>query len=476
MECPICHFSYKKHTNAPLLLITCGHTICYSCASKIFNGVSIKCPECNSESLVTSINDLPKNFALLAMFQSIPQSPSEECLCKYHDKRIEAFCFKDFTLLCIDCILLGNHKSHDIKSIDEAYESKLKNMQDDMMNINKIEDQLNTKLTEIEDIRAEFTKKAKEGIRTIEAIFKEIIIIITGRENTLKENIESTLEKELNTLKSIETKMKEQLNYTKLIRNAEIEMQRENQCEFLLKVKERNDLLIEANANIPNITINNPFMEIKKEDELTALWKLLSPQCTIRPNFYATTTSYANKISTRPHTSNKKKSIPVANLNATPNKLRVKKALNTNCRSVVANTIRANNKIPPSITVVPTNNIPATNREIIQGDNLAATQITPHSILKEKRESYKKQKTTDLDTLKEITMNGALNHTLNETNRPPKKPEDMFISSIKERKSAASSINTTINVCDELINPQTIYVFCNFLNITNSWMWRYWTL
>lgn len=43
--------------------------------------------------------------------------------CKLHPmKRIEAFCEKDFKLLCIDCILSERHKNHEIVSISKATE------------------------------------------------------------------------------------------------------------------------------------------------------------------------------------------------------------------------------------------------------------------------------------------------------------------------------------------------------------------
>ena len=43
--------------------------------------------------------------------------------CKLHPtKKIEAFCEKDYKLLCIDCILSDRHKNHEIVSIAKASE------------------------------------------------------------------------------------------------------------------------------------------------------------------------------------------------------------------------------------------------------------------------------------------------------------------------------------------------------------------
>jgi len=41
-------------------------------------------------------------------------------LCETHNKKIEAFCDLDKKVLCIDCILNENHKSHEILSIEKA--------------------------------------------------------------------------------------------------------------------------------------------------------------------------------------------------------------------------------------------------------------------------------------------------------------------------------------------------------------------
>ena len=42
-------------------------------------------------------------------------------LCKVHHKKIEAFCMKDKSLLCIDCILAEIHRAHKIESITKAF-------------------------------------------------------------------------------------------------------------------------------------------------------------------------------------------------------------------------------------------------------------------------------------------------------------------------------------------------------------------
>ena len=41
-------------------------------------------------------------------------------MCNAHNKKLEAFCDNDKKILCIDCILNENHKSHEIISLVKA--------------------------------------------------------------------------------------------------------------------------------------------------------------------------------------------------------------------------------------------------------------------------------------------------------------------------------------------------------------------
>ena len=61
---------------------------------------------------------------MMAMMAQRDEAASgSTALCKLHPtKKIEAFCEKDFKLLCIDCILSERHKNHEIVSIAKAGE------------------------------------------------------------------------------------------------------------------------------------------------------------------------------------------------------------------------------------------------------------------------------------------------------------------------------------------------------------------
>jgi len=301
MECPKCHKLYQKDINIPLLLIKCGHTLCDSCATTIFNGKSIVCPECNTESLIPTISALPKNMALLAMSipiqsQNLPVKTQSESICSQHNKKVEAFCQDDRCLLCIDCILLDGHKSHDISPIGKASEQERITIQKELENAIKLEDTLSLMVTDIENFKAELTQRANEKREKVTTVFKEITNVIHERESLLKQNISNILEKEEESLENSLKNIKEHLKSISTFKTSVSLIKSENDCSLLEKSKERQKQAQDANKSPLQVSLNANFPDIKKDSELQILWKILAPQ-TIppKPNLYSTTASYANK-------------------------------------------------------------------------------------------------------------------------------------------------------------------------------------
>lgn len=107
------------------------------------------CIECGTEFQIDLIDNFPVNIALLNVTKkqyvdpmkkveallSSPEKVKHEpkrnriqsnfssiniSLCDNHNKKIQAFCDLDKKILCIDCIVNGNHKNHEILSIEMA--------------------------------------------------------------------------------------------------------------------------------------------------------------------------------------------------------------------------------------------------------------------------------------------------------------------------------------------------------------------
>ncbi|CAL2042720.1 unnamed protein product [Caenorhabditis brenneri] len=71
--CKIClrGFSESIKNRAPLMLY-CGHTSCWKCCKelkKLNSSMHVTCPFCRKETFCDSLEELPKNYAVIEMIQ-----------------------------------------------------------------------------------------------------------------------------------------------------------------------------------------------------------------------------------------------------------------------------------------------------------------------------------------------------------------------------------------------------------------------
>lgn len=113
MNCKQCGADYSNSKEAiPRVLINCGHTLCEGCIEKSFEARQLSCPECGQVSYGISFHQYPVNATLISLLK-------EEAVCSVHNKKLEAYCEKDNELLCLNCVIGGQHKSHKISSVAE---------------------------------------------------------------------------------------------------------------------------------------------------------------------------------------------------------------------------------------------------------------------------------------------------------------------------------------------------------------------
>lgn len=93
MECPICYMPYNDTTNAPQVIVPCGHTLCKSCVKKIVESDN-RCPECRAV-----IERVVKNFC------AVPQSTKRGVTkCENCGKEYTVFCKQCQLCLCDGCL------------------------------------------------------------------------------------------------------------------------------------------------------------------------------------------------------------------------------------------------------------------------------------------------------------------------------------------------------------------------------------
>jgi len=284
MECPNCKSLYDKETRIPLLLIKCGHSVCTNCATALFKDRSIICPECKQTSQIESVAHLPKNMALLLMSETAAAKPSspQKLMCETHNKKLEGFCEDDKKLLCINCILLDGHKAHEILPIGQAASDLRIKLAQGIEFSQQMEEKLKGMLNDISGFRIQLNNSANLKREQITALYKEISNIIHERESSLKQTVANILEREEEVLSKRTNDISAQLKLIENFRSSFSQATSESDCEILAKTEARMGLVNNANKQVSAINLNANFPEIKRNNELNFLWKILNPDMNVK--------------------------------------------------------------------------------------------------------------------------------------------------------------------------------------------------
>ena len=245
MECFQCLTAFDRGQHLPKILIKCGHTLCSSCIqqqvesltrnSKADEGV---CFECGTPFPIES--EFPVNLALLAFTENLLLKPGDQSseiiqdsnpelrqkedqvsprkririqstfsvhsigasslgpagMCGIHQKKLEAFCEQDKKVLCIDCILSGDHKSHEILSLDRACTKEKQAFEAALASALSKESEVQHQIHRIQSHMSDLESQANSSRGQVSKLFNQIRAKLIERETTIKRRIADILEKE----------------------------------------------------------------------------------------------------------------------------------------------------------------------------------------------------------------------------------------------------------------------------------------
>ncbi|CAD8082905.1 unnamed protein product [Paramecium primaurelia] len=235
--CPQCHNIFNEFDNTPLMLPDCGHTICQQCIQSMLSnadGQQISCPEDNILAKgKTNISEFPKNCQLMKMI--LKQRPSIEQpeyqlnlnnfakeqieLCGEHLEKLEIVCLTDKIRICTKCALFGNHRHHEVKSVDDVVREVTLKAENIMQTYQKILDK-QQEMTEskfYEHLSDKFSIMFQDSQMSVKEKFKELHQQLEQKENKLLEQLNTlyqTLEQQ--TKKQIKDQIQQSLQQAEL--------------------------------------------------------------------------------------------------------------------------------------------------------------------------------------------------------------------------------------------------------------------
>jgi len=186
LYCPVCYQEFNQTLCIPKVFPQCGHTICSECIKNISKSTSVlKCP------IDKEIIQLPKNgpegFPLNYILNQILEKSTQKEICEEHQEKMRFLCVTDKVKICEECVCLGRHEGHEIKSMKKIQceanmkkrelEEKISGLQSCCLEKQKVLFQSKTLLEEevkqqFKKLRTLLKKREKEIRANIQEIFQ----------------------------------------------------------------------------------------------------------------------------------------------------------------------------------------------------------------------------------------------------------------------------------------------------------------
>lgn len=129
-------------------------------------------------------------------------------LCDVHGKNVQGYCLEDRRVLCIDCILSGDHKNHEICAIDKAAKQERDGLTKKFQHAKLLKDMLGGSILKIRSHEEVLRSTTADYIQKVSATIQEVRQQLEERERQIVAELEAKLQKEL---KHLSTKEREAL-------------------------------------------------------------------------------------------------------------------------------------------------------------------------------------------------------------------------------------------------------------------------
>lgn len=182
MKCNQCEKAFNARNRIPKLLPNCGHSVCKECLSKLLSTTlnTFRCPFDNIPyPRDQTYND---NLYVISMLNPEPEPEMDSfrpTVCTKHSRTLDIFCNKCKEEICADCVLFGEHKSHDYDQLNlvrSRNEAKLKKYLHQFISLKEKIDQKNIvkHLNEVKESKSTLINKSfDELINQVESARRE---------------------------------------------------------------------------------------------------------------------------------------------------------------------------------------------------------------------------------------------------------------------------------------------------------------
>ncbi|XP_040187625.1 E3 ubiquitin-protein ligase TRIM39-like [Rana temporaria] len=224
LECSVCLDFYTD----PVTL-RCGHNFCRDCISRVLDtqdrSGGYSCPECREQLKKRPV--LQKNITLCKILETLqttqgdrdktgisctycihtpvpavkscllceaslcdnhlrvhskapehvlcdPTTSPENRKCSVHKKILEYYCTEDSTCICMSCRLDGEHRGHQVETLDEASEMKKKKLRNVLQKLMTEREEMEKRVQSLEEHRRKVQGKADDETERVTVLFRDL--------------------------------------------------------------------------------------------------------------------------------------------------------------------------------------------------------------------------------------------------------------------------------------------------------------
>ncbi|KAM5193624.1 E3 ubiquitin/ISG15 ligase TRIM25-like [Mantella aurantiaca] len=223
LECSVCLNIYTD----PVTL-KCGHNFCLDCIGRVLDtqegSGEYSCPECREEFQErpalrrnVTLNNIMKNLISVQSYQEngifctycihTPVPAVKSCLmceaslcdnhltvyskspehilcdpttslegrkCSVHKKILEYYCTEDSACICVSCRLDGEHRGHQVETLDEASDMRKKKLRNVVQRLMAETEETERRVQSLQERRRKVQGKAAEETQRVTALFRDL--------------------------------------------------------------------------------------------------------------------------------------------------------------------------------------------------------------------------------------------------------------------------------------------------------------
>ncbi|XP_077330008.1 E3 ubiquitin-protein ligase Midline-1-like [Lithobates pipiens] len=103
-----------------------------------------------------------------------PTLSMESRKCSVHKKILEYYCAEDETCICVSCCMIGGHKGHEMKSLDEASEKKKKTLRNVLQKLLTKREETEERVQSLQEHRRKVEEKAAGDTERVTVLFRDL--------------------------------------------------------------------------------------------------------------------------------------------------------------------------------------------------------------------------------------------------------------------------------------------------------------